>query len=242
MKNGVNSLNNTTKLWYESSYNNKGFQAQRLYPNEELLRFMGRNFFKIDLNARNKIHILEVGCGSCSNLWMIANEGFNAYGLDLSESSIELGRKMLKRWNVNACLENCDMTKLPYEDSLFNAIVDVFSTYCLSNSDFVRFLNESYRTLKTSGKLFLYTPSINSDAFKMHSPSVLIEDNILNGIYREDSPFYGNFYPFRFESKENLSNLINNIGFEIDYIETTTKSYNSGTELFEHIILECTKK
>jgi hypothetical protein len=30
---------------YEKDYKERGFRAQRLYPNEELLRFLGRRFF-----------------------------------------------------------------------------------------------------------------------------------------------------------------------------------------------------
>ena len=35
---------NKVKEWYENSYKNAGFKAQRRYPNEELLRFFGKYF------------------------------------------------------------------------------------------------------------------------------------------------------------------------------------------------------
>lgn len=233
--------NSVTEMWYDTAYKNQGFHAQRLYPNEELLRFMGRNYFFLDFDKRKEIKILEVGCGSCSNLWMIAKEGFNAFGLDLSESSLELGRIMLNRWGVNAELIKGNMINLPFQDSALDSVVDVFSSYCLSRIDFTAFLNEVYRTLKTNGKLLLYTPSIHSDAFINHYPSKLLDDYTLNGIYRENSPFFGNFYPFRFESRETLIEIVSLIGFEINYLETTERSYNDGKEKFQHIILECTK-
>ena len=65
--------------WYEESYKSRGFKAQRRYPNEELLRFLGVNFSNNDVESRKKIKVLEVGCGSCANLWMVAKEGFDAY-------------------------------------------------------------------------------------------------------------------------------------------------------------------
>jgi len=105
----------TTKSWYEKSYGNKGLKAQRLYPNEELLRFMGRNFFGLNRRDRSRVKILEVGSGTCSNLWMIAKEGFDAYGIDLSEKSAALGERMLAHWETRAHLEVGSMTKLPYD-------------------------------------------------------------------------------------------------------------------------------
>ncbi|MCP4050810.1 MAG: class I SAM-dependent methyltransferase [bacterium] len=89
------------KQYYEDSYKEKGLNAQRLYPNEELLRFFGREFFsKIDRNKRGHIKVLELGCGSCSNLWMVSKEGFDSYGLDLSEEAVNLGQEMLSYWGM----------------------------------------------------------------------------------------------------------------------------------------------
>jgi len=88
------------KNWYNNSYKKLGFNAQRLYPNEEFLRFMGRHFFsKIPKEERANIKLLEVGCRSCSNLWMTSKEGLNSYGIDLSEESLILGKKC---WIIGA--------------------------------------------------------------------------------------------------------------------------------------------
>src|SRR4051812_28520612 len=91
-----------TRTEYDRAYKAEGFAAQRLYPNEELLRFLGRNFFsKVPREARSSVPVLEVGCGSGANLWMIAREGFDAHGLELSGEALELCRTMLARWNVS---------------------------------------------------------------------------------------------------------------------------------------------
>ena len=39
--------------------------------------------------------ILEAGCGSGGNLWMIAQEGFNTYGLDFSKESIKVVKNLI---------------------------------------------------------------------------------------------------------------------------------------------------
>ena len=51
--------------FYNASYERLGFNAQRKYPNEELCRFMGRNFFSVLDEKRKGIKILEAGCGNC---------------------------------------------------------------------------------------------------------------------------------------------------------------------------------
>ena len=83
------------KIFYDKIYLSEGFKAQRLYPNEELLRFLGVNFFsKSEKKDRKKIKVLEIGCGCCANLWMISKEGFDAYGIDISkEAALEISKR-----------------------------------------------------------------------------------------------------------------------------------------------------
>ncbi|MBX3457095.1 MAG: hypothetical protein KF820_01865 [Candidatus Paracaedibacteraceae bacterium] len=64
----MNAVINQVKEYYEQSYGEMGFGAQRRYPNEELCRFMGRNLFSIPHSDRSHVKVLEVGCGSGSNL------------------------------------------------------------------------------------------------------------------------------------------------------------------------------
>ena len=61
------------------------------------MRFIGRNFFKIPLDERNEIKILEIGCGQGSNLWFLAKEGFDVYGIDISPSAIQKTEKKFER-------------------------------------------------------------------------------------------------------------------------------------------------
>ena len=234
-------MSDNVKKWYENSYFKLGFVAQRLYPNEELLRFMGRNYFDLSLKERGEIKILEVGCGSCSNLWMIANEGFDAYGLDISSESLKLGEKMLDKWGVSATLKCESMTALTYENNYFDSVLDVFSGFCLNMLEFDQFLAKTNTILKPNGKLFLYTPSATSMAFKNFEPATKVDDLTLNGIYRKDSPYFGNFYSYRFETIEHLTESLQKNGFKINYFETVARSYNSNTEIFEFLTIEAEK-
>jgi len=238
----MSSNNSKVKEWYDISYLNSGLAAQRRYPNEEMLRFLGRNLLGIPSELRKGTRVLEVGCGSCANLWVVAREGFDAHGIDLSPVSIELGRQVLDSWGVFADLKVASMIELPYPDAVFDSVLDVFSSNCLSESDFDKFLQETWRVLKVGAKIFQYFPSKASDAFLNHSPSELLDASTLNGIYRKDSPFSGNHYPFRFMHPEEFKNVLDKHGFKVDYLETVTRSYRSMGEYFQHIVVEASKK
>lgn len=227
-----------TQQWYEDSYGKSGAKAQRYYPNEELMRFFGRRLFALPNEQRKNLKILEVGCGSCGNLWMMTKEGFDAYGLDLSANAISLGQQMLNHWHVTANLEVGSMTAMPYPENTFDVICDVFSSYCLPTHEFDLYLTELVRVLKPKGKFFIYTPSSNSDAYKNPGNAKFIDQKTLNGIHREDSPYYGNLYPFRFENITDLKIILKKYGFNIDYCENITKSYNENKEIMEFICLE----
>jgi ubiquinone/menaquinone biosynthesis C-methylase UbiE len=233
---------NKVKEWYENSYKNAGFKAQRRYPNEELLRFFGKYFFDSHSNhGRKKIKVLEVGCGSCSNLWMVAKEGFDAYGLDLSTESLKLGEKMLGFWETTANLKQGSFLDLPYEDDTFDVVIDVFSLYCVDHKDFSLAIDESYRVLKDGGLFFSYTPSQNSDAFKEFAPAIKLDESTLNGIHRETSPFSGNHYPFHFWNEVEYKKTLMDKDFSVCHMESISRSYNDRHELFEHIVVHAKK-
>jgi len=168
---------------------------------------------------------------------MIAKEGFDAYGIDLSQSAIDLAGQMMNHWQTEATLVTGSIESLPFDDGEFDVIVDVFSANCLPEQDFARCLDEVKRCLKPGGRFFSYCPSTESDAFKNHAPAVLIDDWTLNGIFRDKSPFVGQDYPFRFTSKDHYQQQLTNAGLKTDYLETVGRSYYDGNEYFEFVVI-----
>lgn len=131
--------------------------------------------------------------------------------------------------------------ELPWADNYFHAIVDVFSSNCLDETDFTVFVNEVYRTLAEGGKYFSYTPSKGSEAFINYEPSKKIDKSTLDGIQREDSPFYGNFYPFRFMDVKDVEKYFDKERFAISYMEKVSRTYSHMRESFEFLVFEVTK-
>ena len=150
-----------TKHWYETSYNSSGFAAQRRYPNEELLRFFGRHYFPMPREQRAAIRVLEMGCGSGANLWMMAREGFDTHGIDLSPEAIKLCERMLVHWGATATLTAASMTACPYPDNHFDVVADVFSSYCLDETGIAPFLARSFAVVAPRwAPLFLFAVEI----------------------------------------------------------------------------------
>ena len=231
----------STLNFFQTSYKDAGFDAQRKYPNEEFCRFMGRNFFKIPVNERQKFKILDVGCGSGSNLFLIARESYYAIGLDLSNEAIILSKQMLAKYNSTAKHLVSSMTNIELEDNYLDGVVDVFSSHCLNTLQSMIFLKELYRVLKIGGRFFSYFPSKNSDTWKLEKTN-LIDKNTLNGLTRKDGPFYGNSHPFRFLYPYEYEILLKDHGFDVTYCETINRTYRSTKENFELVVIEAIKK
>jgi SAM-dependent methyltransferase len=227
--------------WYQNSYARLGSAAQRRYPNEEFVRFIGSRFGHLDPAHRAKTRVLELGCGSGANLWMLAREGFDTHGIDLSAEALKICKLLLESWQVRARLDAADMVHLPYASSSFDIVADVFSAYCLNEMEFARCLDEIGRVTRPGGYFFSYSPSKNSDAFKNHSPASKIDASTLEGILRASSPFAGNHYPFRFISSAEYAQMLVERGYQILSNERVGRTYRSGGEYFEFISIAAQK-
>jgi SAM-dependent methyltransferase len=134
------------------------------------------------------------------------------------------------------------MNRLNYPDNFFDLIVDIFSSYCLTKTDGKQYIQEVWRTLRPGGLFFSFFPDKSSDAFQNHAPAVLLDSDTLNGIHRKDSPYFGNFYPFRFMTAQEYYNILKSVGFSVPYCETVSRSYREGEETFAFVAIEGEKR
>ena len=178
-----------------------------------------------------------MGCGTGANIRLLIEEGFDVYGLDFSDQAI----RICERLYPDAVYSVADMMNPPFPDSKFDCVVDVFSTFCLDEKGFSIFLSEVKRILKRGGHFFSYTPSKASDAWNNYLPAKRIDNSTLDGIRRDTSPYYGNFYNYRFIEESDIKKICDK-SFELVYSEKVGRTYRNGQEYFEFLVFELRKK
>ena len=200
------------------------------YPGEELIRFIARNFY--DEPNRKDIRILEVGCGIGANLWFLAREGFNTYGIDGSQIAIEQAKSYLAGEGLVADIQKGDAMYLPYPDLTFDAVIDVECIYANSLVDSEKILNEVYRVLKPDGAIFSKTFSTgmsgeNSAKNLINEPHTYVK--------MPDGPLRDDYGVIRLTDESEITkiyHLFRNI--EYDLITRTDK--NRSNKLSEWVI------
>ena len=212
---------------HDLQYQANGVNAQRQYPNEQLVRFMAANWFALPPSERKKLKILELGCGSGGNLWMIAKEGFSAYGLDGSKKAIEIAHTHLEeKWGVKADLRVATFDVLPYESAYFDGIVDVLSLLCISLEESRQAFSEIHRTLKPRGRFFRFRLSDHSVLF-LNGGGQYIDAATVDNVPNEALPLNNNG-TMSFWSPALCKQEYEALGFTIESIERIGRTYPGG--------------
>lgn len=129
---------------------------QQRYPWDSIVTFVFRHAPRD--RARKDVSILEVGAGSCSNLWFAAREGFSVAAIEGSASAIDGARRRFAEDGLEGDLRVGDMTApLPFEDGSFDLVIDRGALTCCGRSAVKRTIAEVRRVLRPGGKFF-FTP------------------------------------------------------------------------------------
>lgn len=96
--------------------------------------------------------ILDVGCGTGSQLELYQRYQCNLFGLDLSPSMINIARQRL---GYTAQLDLGEASDMPYEDDKFDLVISMLSFHEMSPETRPAVLNEIKRVLKTDGHILL---------------------------------------------------------------------------------------
>jgi SAM-dependent methyltransferase len=102
---------------------------------------------RVDLQAG--LRVLDIGCGAGAFLRLVADRGARPFGLDASETLIELARSRLPE--ADLCVG--EMEALPYEDDTFD-LVTGFNSFFFAN-DMVAALREAGRVAKPGAPMVI---------------------------------------------------------------------------------------
>lgn len=155
---------NNSKIWEETFVKKEWGK----YPSIPLVKFIASNFYEVA--DRSHIRILEIGCGTGANIWFMAKEGFQVYGIDFSQTALNRLKTRLKNEDLEGQLGGLlvgdYLDKLnEFPNEYFDAIVDVESLYCNSFTKSQSIISNCFMKLRQGGLLFSQTFAENSYGF-----------------------------------------------------------------------------
>lgn len=136
------------------------YETQSLKP-ETIARFRAIRDKALRLLARHRgepnqaLAVADIGCGTGTQSRLWAELGHHAFGLDINEPLVEIGRRRAKDEGLNVRFDIGSATELPYADASMDVVL--MPELLEHVADWQACLGEAIRVLKPSGVLYLST-------------------------------------------------------------------------------------
>ena len=134
MKDPYNNIAN----WYDSI----------LEPLINGLRRIGLKMFSVN----EDMNVLDIGCGTGAHLKLYQEKKCNLYGIDLSDSMINVAKRNLSK---EVKLELCNATNTPFSNNFFDFIYSMLVLHEMDEDVRAGVLSEANRILKNDGRILL---------------------------------------------------------------------------------------
>jgi len=173
------------------------------------------SFVTLVKKKNKKADVLDLGFGAGRNLIYMANQKFEAYGLEISDTGINFTKKRLKKRNLKAYIVKGDMHSLPYVDSCFDAIICIFAIYHQKLRGIQETISEVHRVLRKGGILLT---NFHSKRSSMYGRGVKAEKDTF---IRQDGPEKGVVH--HFTDEEGIMKLLKdfkNISVELKELKS----------------------
>ena len=131
------------------------------------------NFVSI-IEKRKAKKVLDLGCGAGRHVNYLAKRGFEALGVDISETGLKLTKKRLRKMKLEAAIVKSDMKFLPFISSCFDAAICVQTIYHQRLKGIEETVSELHRVLKKKGLLLT---NFHSKRSGKHGRGVEVEEN-----------------------------------------------------------------
>jgi ubiquinone/menaquinone biosynthesis C-methylase UbiE/DNA-binding transcriptional MerR regulator len=174
---------NMEKIWMNQYKNATNLSSRiQLHDMFSINKYGWHRWFYDQLEFKNGIRILEIGCGDAS-LWERnldrLPEGCDIILTDISEGMIEDAKKKLGGCNNEFKFEAADAQKLPYEDNSFDIVIANHMLYHVPNRK--KAFCEINRVLKVGGVIYSSTIGKNhlkelKNLLKEFNPKIIISE------------------------------------------------------------------
>jgi SAM-dependent methyltransferase len=169
--------------------------------------------------------VLDLCCGTGRHVVALAKRGCNVTGMDVSKKLLAIAKLRMTRNKTRSPLIRADMRFFPFRDNIFEAILNMFTSfgYLPSESEDALSLLEINRTLKGKGKFLL---------------DLANRDHIFKGFRERD---WAEFTPFYLLEKRSLDFKASKLSSQWTLIEKKAghiKSIQHNVRLYTYTRVE----
>lgn len=111
--------------------------------------------------AGRRLKILDVGCGAGFFSILLAKEGHEVFGIDLTPEMIENAIQLAEEENADCCFQVMDAENPMFADETFDVVISRNLTWTLPNAEHA--YGEWMRVLKTGGMLLNFDANYGKD-------------------------------------------------------------------------------
>jgi cyclopropane fatty-acyl-phospholipid synthase-like methyltransferase len=138
----------TLNLGWERIWREHGSRWELQEPQAEVVALVAR------LKAEGKRRVHDLGCGLGRHLLLLAAEGFEASGSDISPEAVARCRRRLEETGLLAKVTRSEMDAIPEEDGCLDCVIAWNVVYHATVEGILRTLRGVHGKLKPSGYLF----------------------------------------------------------------------------------------
>jgi len=151
-----------------------------VYPVEFVVRvLLGRySALALDKSTFRGSRILDLGYGDGRNMPLLANLGFQVFGVEVSDQINQMAEERLEKLKVEAVLKTGRNVHIPFEDGFFDYVLACHSCYYVDEgTTFDNSIDEIARVMSSRGVFICSLP--------MHDTYILQDAEVLSdGYYR----------------------------------------------------------
>jgi SAM-dependent methyltransferase len=140
---------------WEREYLNPQLVTKDEKPQKDILRFL--KFLKKEKKVKLEgLRILDLGSGTGRNANYLSEMGNTVTGFEISKTAIGLARARAKILGLSVeYLPQNIGAKYPFDDNMFDLVLDVTSSNSLDEGERETYLSETHRVLKNGGYFFV---------------------------------------------------------------------------------------